>query len=77
MNQDVIGTTEAANNFSSILVSHLQHYGIIQTYNYHSNHCDHSIIKYCKTLAEKRTNCGEISILQEGQKAILMGEASQ
>ena len=31
MNQDVIGTTEAANSFSSILVSHLQHYGIIQT----------------------------------------------
>ena len=31
MNQDVIRTTEAANSFSSILVSHLQHYGIIQT----------------------------------------------
>ena len=31
VNQDVIGTTEAANSFSSILVSHLQHYGIIQT----------------------------------------------
>ena len=55
MNQDVIGTTEAANSFSSILVSHLQHYGIIQTYNYHSNHHDRSIIKYCKIL-KKRTN---------------------
>ena len=54
MNQDVIGTTEAADSFSSILVSHLQHYGIIQTYNYHSNHCDCSIVKYCKTLAEKK-----------------------
>ena len=54
MNQDVIGTAEAANSFSSILVSHLQYYGIIQTYNYHSNHCDGSIVKHCKTLAEKK-----------------------
>ena len=54
INKGVIGTTEAVDSFCSILISHLQHYGIIQTYNYHGNHYDHCIVKYCKTLAEKK-----------------------